>query len=59
MMDSQTLIERMAYHDRLTDLPNRHKLEQMLTQYIQLEKPIGCLYIELSSLAFFERRIRS
>lgn len=52
MMDSQTLIAHMAYHDRLTDLPNRHKLEHMLTQYIQLEKPIGCLYIELSRWRF-------
>ncbi|WP_240544613.1 EAL domain-containing protein [Exiguobacterium algae] len=51
-MSSQRLIEHMAFHDSLTDLPNRHKLEMLLQEQIGQEKPVACLYIDLNRWGF-------
>lgn len=49
---SQRLIEHMAFHDSLTNLPNRHKLEALLQDHIQRNKPIACLYIDIDRWRF-------
>ncbi|WP_236633781.1 MULTISPECIES: EAL domain-containing protein [unclassified Exiguobacterium] len=49
---SQRLVEHMAYHDTLTDLPNRHKLERILAEHIQIEDPVACLYIDIDRWRF-------
>jgi len=49
---SQRLVEHMAYHDALTDLPNRHKLERILAEHIRIEDPVACLYIDIDRWRF-------
>ncbi|MCT4784153.1 EAL domain-containing protein [Exiguobacterium himgiriensis] len=49
---SQRLVEYMAFHDTLTNLPNRHKLERILAEHIQIEKPVACLYIDIDRWRF-------
>lgn len=49
---SQRLVEHMAYHDTLTDLPNRHKLERILAEHIHIEDPVACLYIDIDRWRF-------
>lgn len=49
---SQRLVEHMAYHDTLTDLPNRHKLERILAEHIQIEDSVACLYIDIDRWRF-------
>ncbi|STO09201.1 Bacteriophytochrome cph2 [Exiguobacterium aurantiacum] len=49
---SQRLVEHMAFHDSLTDLPNRHKLERILADHIRVEDPVACLYIDIDRWRF-------
>ncbi|WP_396129200.1 putative bifunctional diguanylate cyclase/phosphodiesterase [Exiguobacterium mexicanum] len=49
---SQRLVEHMAYHDTLTNLPNRHKLERILAEHIQIQDPVACLYIDIDRWRF-------
>lgn len=49
---SQRLVEHMAYHDTLTDLPNRNKLERILAEHIHIEDPVACLYIDIDRWRF-------
>ncbi|WP_214742912.1 EAL domain-containing protein [Exiguobacterium sp. s48] len=49
---SQRLIEHMAFHDALTDLPNRHKLDSLLQESISQERSVACLYIDVNRWRF-------
>ncbi|MCM3281364.1 EAL domain-containing protein [Exiguobacterium sp. MER 193] len=49
---SQRLIEHMAFHDALTDLPNRHKLDAILKECISQERSVACLYIDVNRWRF-------
>ncbi|WP_214731966.1 EAL domain-containing protein [Exiguobacterium sp. s195] len=49
---SQRLIEHMAFHDALTDLPNRHKLDALLKECISQERSVACLYIDVNRWRF-------
>lgn len=49
---SQQMIAHMAYHDPLTDLPNRHMLERILEDHIQVGDPVACLYIDIDRWRF-------
>ncbi|WP_214780048.1 EAL domain-containing protein [Exiguobacterium sp. s22] len=49
---SQRLIEHMAFHDALTDLPNRHKLDSLLQESVSQERSVACLYIDVNRWRF-------
>lgn len=49
---SQRLVEHMAFHDALTDLPNRHKLDALLQESISQERSVACLYIDVNRWRF-------
>ncbi|MCC9626451.1 EAL domain-containing protein [Thalassospira sp. MA62] len=49
---SQRLIEHMAFHDALTDLPNRHKLDALLQESVSQERSVACLYIDVNRWRF-------
>lgn len=45
-------IEFLAYHDPLTHLPNRHKLDDELMKLMATEQHIACIYLDLDKLKF-------
>ncbi|WP_215144383.1 EAL domain-containing protein [Exiguobacterium qingdaonense] len=49
---SQRMIEHMAFHDPLTDLPNRYKLDALLQESVRQERPVACLYIDVNRWRF-------
>ncbi|WP_026824362.1 bifunctional diguanylate cyclase/phosphodiesterase [Exiguobacterium marinum] len=49
---SQRMIEHMAFHDALTDLPNRYKLDSLLQESILQERSVSCLYIDVNRWRF-------
>lgn len=51
-IQSKKRIEFLAYHDTLTSLPNRHKLDITLQEWIQQNKDIGCVFFNIDRLKF-------
>ncbi|MCK0472402.1 EAL domain-containing protein [Halalkalibacter sp. APA_J-10(15)] len=49
---SEELVEHMAYHDTLTKLPNRYRLEQKLESFVQEKRELTCIFIDLDRLKF-------
>lgn len=49
---SLQLIEHLAFHDRLTDLPNRDKVGLYINERIKRQIPISCLYISIDRWQF-------
>lgn len=49
---SEEVIQFMAYHDPLTELPNRYKLEKLLDEWIEDGKGVCCIFIDLDRLKF-------
>ncbi|QTD39923.1 EAL domain-containing protein [Sporosarcina sp. Te-1] len=45
-------ITYMAYHDSLTRLPNRHKLDATLANWFDAKKTIGCIFINVDRMKF-------
>ncbi|MEZ8826738.1 EAL domain-containing protein [Vibrio amylolyticus] len=45
--ENEQKLERMAFYDPLTDLPNRSMLIQILTQQIQSKKPFATLFLDI------------
>jgi diguanylate cyclase (GGDEF)-like protein len=51
-IESKKKIEFLAYHDPLTGLPNRYKLDQELTTLIEKELEVACIFLDLDRLKF-------
>lgn len=51
-MVSQRLIEHMAFHDRLTNLPNREKIERLLDERMENSVTVSCLSINIERWRF-------
>ncbi|WP_240377338.1 EAL domain-containing protein [Bacillus piscicola] len=51
MQDKQK-IEFMAYHDTLTQLPNRFKLEAVLSEWLDADYEVACIFLDLDRLKF-------
>ncbi|MBS4219025.1 EAL domain-containing protein [Bacillus sp. FJAT-49711] len=51
-IEAEQSIEFMAYHDPLTLLPNRHKLENGLDGWIKSGMEVACIYLDLDRLKF-------
>lgn len=49
---SEETIHFMAYHDILTKLPNRYKLDKVLEKAIGKKERIACVFLDLDSLKF-------
>ncbi|OIQ24994.1 bifunctional diguanylate cyclase/phosphodiesterase [uncultured Vibrio sp.] len=45
--ENEQKLEKMAFYDPLTDLPNRSLLTQILTQQIQSKKPFATLFLDI------------
>ncbi|MBB4824546.1 diguanylate cyclase (GGDEF)-like protein [Sporosarcina luteola] len=45
-------ITYMAYHDSLTKLPNRHKLDATLANWFDAKKTIGCIFMNVDRMKF-------
>lgn len=51
-IQSKKQIEFLAYHDTLTNLPNRHLLDVTLQEWLQSNVEIGCLFFNVDRLKF-------
>ncbi|WP_301108076.1 EAL domain-containing protein [Sporosarcina sp.] len=49
---SKRRIEHLAYHDQLTNLPNRYQLDSILQDWLQHGNEIGCILFNVDRLKF-------
>ncbi|GAF65407.1 hypothetical protein BTS2_2305 [Bacillus sp. TS-2] len=45
-------IQYMAYHDTLTNLPNRHFVDEKINQAIKQNERVACLFLDMDRLKF-------
>lgn len=51
-IQAEKYIEFLAYHDSLTQLPNRYKLEIELNKHINNHKQTACIFLDMDKLKF-------
>lgn len=51
-IENEKQISYMAYHDSLTRLPNRYKLDATLASWFDTKKTIGCIFLNVDRMKF-------